>query len=253
MVNTRSDKEIEKKNSRLISKDKGEDKEASNKNLKISNIENSNLNNEKKFSNNNDKKDNDNKNIIWHKSTIGFKERCQNLEQIGQVLWFTGLSGSGKSTIAVEVESMLIKQGKVVYRLDGDNIRHGLNNDLSFSAEDRKENIRRIAEVASLFKDAGIITLVSFISPYRESREFARNCIGEEYFKEIYIKADIDSCIERDPKDLYKKALAGEINNFTGVSAPYEVPESPDLVIDTNILSVEESARSILGVLIDDE
>src|SRR5690554_5280890 len=186
------------------------------------------------------------KNITWHKGKIGFDDRCQNLGQQGQVLWFTGLSGSGKSTIAVELERILIGQGRVVYRLDGDNIRCGLNRDLGFSAEDRRENIRRIAEVAVLFKDAGLITLVSFISPYRKSREFARRRIGKEYFKEIYVKSDVETCAKRDPKGLYKKALAGEINDFTGVSAPYEEPEEADLVIDTRDKTVEESTALVL-------
>ncbi|MTI61795.1 MAG: adenylyl-sulfate kinase [Firmicutes bacterium] len=190
-----------------------------------------------------------NDNITWHKGKVGFVERCQNLRQTGQVLWFTGLSGSGKSTIAVELEKKLLEQRKAVYRLDGDNIRHGLNSDLGFSAKDRRENIRRIAEVAALFKDAGIITLVSFISPYRDSREFARECIGSDFFKEIYVKADLETCIERDPKGLYKKALAGEIADFTGISAPYQEPEEPSLVLDTGKLSLEESLKMVLGVL----
>ncbi|AZO96605.1 adenylyl-sulfate kinase [Iocasia frigidifontis] len=194
-------------------------------------------------------KDIEEKNIIWHKGKIGFEDRCRNLGQQGQVLWFTGLSASGKSTIAVELEWVLLEQGKAVYRLDGDNIRCGLNRDLDFSAEDRLENIRRIAEVAALFKDAGLITLVSFISPYRESREFARNLIGKEYFKEIYVKADIETCAQRDPKGLYKKALAGEIKDFTGISAPYEEPEEADLVIDTKDKTVEESVALVLRML----
>lgn len=189
------------------------------------------------------------KNIIWHKSKIGFEDRCRNLGQQGQVLWFTGLSASGKSTIAVELEGILLTQGKAVYRLDGDNIRHGLNRDLGFSAEDRRENIRRIAEVAALFRDAGLITLVSFISPYRESREFARSCIGKRYFREIYVKADIETCVQRDPKGLYKKALAGEIKDFTGISAPYEEPEEADLVINTMDKTLEESTVLVLRML----
>ena len=186
------------------------------------------------------------KNIVWHKGKIEFADRCYNLGQKGQVFWFTGLSGSGKSTIAVEVEKALLEQGKAVYRLDGDNIRHGLNSDLGFSTGDRKENLRRIAEVAALFKDAGLITLVSFISPYRESREFARSCVGENFFKEIYVKADLATCAERDPKGLYKKAAAGEIKDFTGISAPYEEPENPDLVVDTTDNTLEESVAAVL-------
>lgn len=189
------------------------------------------------------------KNIVWHDGKVGYSERCQNLGQKGQVLWFTGLSGSGKSTIAVEVEKALLGQGRAVYRLDGDNIRHGLNSDLGFSAEDRKENIRRIAEVAALFRDAGIITLASFISPYRESRSFVRDCVGEEFFRLIYVKADVDTCAERDPKGLYKRALSGEIKNFTGVSAPYEEPEDADLVLDTTVNTLEECTIAVLNLL----
>ncbi len=188
-------------------------------------------------------------NIIWHRGKVSFKDRCQNLDQIGQVLWFTGLSGSGKSTIAVEVERALLSEGKAVYRLDGDNIRHGLNSDLGFSTEGRKENIRRIAEVAALFKDAGLIVLVSFISPYKESREFARTKVGKEFFKEIFVKVDLEICIERDPKGLYKKALAGEIKGFTGVSAPYQIPEKPDLILNTGEMSVEESVNKVLSLI----
>ena len=190
------------------------------------------------------------KNIVWHQGKLTFKDRCQNLGQIGQVLWFTGISGSGKSTIAVEVEKALTEQGKIVYRLDGDNIRHGLNNDLGFSTDDRQENIRRIAEVAALFKDAGIITLVSFISPYRESREFARSCVGKEYFKEIYVKADLETCAARDPKGLYKKALTGEIKDLTGISAPYEEPEKPELVLDTSNKCLVECVARVLKLII---
>lgn len=198
-------------------------------------------------------KEDNRKNIVWHRGKIGFTDRCHNLGQLGQVLWFTGLSGSGKSTIAAEIEKALLKQGKAVYRLDGDNIRHGLNSDLGFSSEDRKENIRRIAEVAALFKDAGLITLVSFISPYRESREFARSCVGDDFFKEIYIRADIAVCAERDPKGLYKKAAAGEIKDFTGVSAPYEEPENPDLIIDTTENTLDESVAVVLKLLTKEE
>lgn len=189
------------------------------------------------------------KNITWHKGKVIFEDRCENLGQNGQVIWFTGLSASGKSTIAVELEKALVEYGRAVYRLDGDNVRHGLNNDLGFSPEDRNENIRRIAEVAALFKDAGIITLSSFISPYQEARDFARERAGDKYFKEVYIKADVETCAKRDPKGLYEKAMNGEIENFTGVSAPYEEPENPDLVLDTRELSVEESVEEVLEMI----
>ncbi len=188
-------------------------------------------------------------NITWHEGKVQFEDRCNNLGQEGMVLWFTGLSASGKSTIAVELEKALVEYGKAVYRLDGDNVRHGLNSDLGFSPEDRNENIRRIAEVAALFKDAGVITLSSFISPYQEARDFTRERAGEDYFKEIYVKADVETCAKRDPKGLYEQAMNGEIDNFTGVSAPYEEPENPDLVLDTKNLTVEECVEKVLELI----
>lgn len=187
-------------------------------------------------------------NIKWHSGKIDKAAREELLGQQGMVLWFTGLSASGKSTIAVEVEKELYRQGKASYRLDGDNLRFGLNKDLGFSAEDREENIRRIGEVAALFADAGLITLASFISPYKAGREAARQAAGAENFKEIYVKADVETCAERDPKGLYEKAKNGEIENFTGISAPYEEPENPDLVVDTNSLSLEQSVELVLGL-----
>ncbi len=173
------------------------------------------------------------------------------LDQSGLVVWFTGLSASGKSTIAVEVEKQLNQRGLATYRLDGDNVRHGLNSDLGFSPEDRKENIRRIAEVAALFKEAAVITLASFISPYQESRDFARQRAGDDNFIEVYVKADVETCAQRDPKGLYEKAKQGEIENFTGVSAPYEEPEDPELVIDTVELSLEESVEKVVEEITD--
>ncbi|MFW5790248.1 MAG: adenylyl-sulfate kinase [Bacillota bacterium] len=193
------------------------------------------------------------KNLFKVEGEVSFKDRCKNLGQLGQVIWFTGLSGSGKSTLAVNLEKELINQGKAVYRLDGDNIRTGLNSDLGFSAEDRTENIRRIAEVARLFKDAGIITLASFISPYEKDRQEARKIIGSEYFTEVYVKAKLDTCIDRDPKGLYKKAKKGEIDNFTGISAPYEEPENPDMIIDTDMLSLEESVNKLIKIIKDND
>ncbi|MCK4947013.1 MAG: adenylyl-sulfate kinase [Candidatus Aureabacteria bacterium] len=189
---------------------------------------------------------NNNSNLKWHKGKVTYNERCRLLNQKGLVVWFTGLSGSGKSTIAVELEKELNARGKAVYRLDGDNIRHGLNSDLGFSEEDRNENIRRIAEAAALFKDAGLITLVSFISPYRKMREFAKTKAEKDGFIEVYIKASPETCAQRDPKGLYKKAAQGEIDNFTGVTSPYEEPEDPDLIIDTTRLTLKESARKVL-------
>lgn len=192
---------------------------------------------------------NDN-NLVWQEGKVSYEERCRVLNQRGLVVWFTGLSGSGKSTIAVEVEKNLVELKKAVYRLDGDNIRAGLNSDLGFTKEDRDENIRRVTEVAALFKDAGLITLVSFISPYRRMREFARERIGKDSFLEVYVKADLETCMLRDPKGFYQKANHGEIKNFTGVTAPYEEPEVPDLVLETSKLSILESSSQVLKLLL---
>jgi len=189
-------------------------------------------------------------NITWQSGKVSYEDRCRNINQKGMVIWFTGLSGSGKSTIAIELEKELVQRRKIVYRLDGDNIRQGLNSDLGFSEEDRNENIRRIAEVAALFKDAGVITLVSFISPYRKMREFARKRSGREGFYEVYVKADIETCSHRDPKGLYEKAKKGEICNFTGVSSVYETPDNPELVLDTTVLSVEESVNNVMTLIL---
>jgi adenylylsulfate kinase len=188
--------------------------------------------------------------VTWHAGKVSYQERCDNLNQRGLVVWFTGLSGSGKSTIAVEVERILTSEGKTVYLLDGDNLRHGLNSDLGFSAEDRNENIRRVTEVAVLFKDAGIITLVSFISPFHRMRELAREKIGRDNFIEIYVKADLETCRKRDPKGLYLKAQSGMIEKFTGVTDVYEEPEKPDLIVDTALLSIAESTGKVLETII---
>ena len=151
--------------------------------------------------------------------------------------------------LSYQQQEKLIERGKAAYRLDGDNVRHGLNNDLGFSPEDRNENIRRISEVAALFKNAGVITLAAFISPYRQVRDEARNKIGDKYFHEVYVKADVETCAERDPKGLYDKAFKGEIDNFTGVSAPYEEPDNPELVIDTRKLNIKESVNKVLNII----
>jgi adenylylsulfate kinase len=164
------------------------------------------------------------------------------------VVWFTGLSGSGKSTIAHEVESQLFERGCRTYVLDGDNIRHGLNKNLGFSPEDRGENIRRVAEVANLFVQAGVIALTAFISPYRADRDNARKIAGGD-FVEVYVKCDIDVCEARDTKGLYKKARAGEVKEFTGISAPYEEPLHPELVLDTAKETLAESAAKVIEVL----
>jgi adenylylsulfate kinase len=164
------------------------------------------------------------------------------------VVWFTGLSGSGKSTIAHEVESQLFERGCRTYVLDGDNIRHGLNKNLGFSPGDRGENIRRVAEVANLFVQAGVIALTAFISPYRADRDNARKIAGGD-FVEVYVKCDIDVCEARDTKGLYKKARAGEVKEFTGISAPYEEPLHPELVLDTAKETLAESAAKVIEVL----
>jgi adenylylsulfate kinase len=167
------------------------------------------------------------------------------------LLWFTGLSAAGKSTIAHNLEKVLFEQGMRTYVLDGDNVRHGLNANLGFSPADRKENIRRIGEVARLMVDAGLIVLACFISPYREDREAVRRLFEGDTFLEIYVKCPVEECERRDPKGQYRKARAGMIKNYTGISAPYEEPENPDLVIDTQTLDVEQSVEKVIGILSD--
>jgi len=188
-------------------------------------------------------------NVTWHEHKVTKEERESLLKQKGVVLWFTGLSGSGKSTIANEVANQLHLRGRLAYVLDGDNIRHGLNKDLAFSPEDRNENIRRISEVANLFADAGLIAITAFISPYRSYRNFCRELVGKGRFIEIYTKASIETCEKRDTKGLYKKAKAGIIKDFTGINAPYEEPENPELIIDTNKETIEESTEKVLKKL----
>ena len=172
------------------------------------------------------------------------------LKQRSVMVWFTGLSGSGKSTIAIALERELHQRGLLCRILDGDNIRSGINNNLGFSAEDRVENIRRIAEVSKLFVDTGIITIAAFISPNNELRKMAASIIGEENFLEIYVSTPIEECEKRDVKGLYAQARRGEIKNFTGISAPFEAPESPDLSLDTSKLSVEESVKLLLDLIL---
>lgn len=187
-------------------------------------------------------------NLTWHEATIsrGDRERLGGHKAV--LLWFTGLSGAGKSTLALAVEEALFEKGCRTYVLDGDNVRHGLNKNLGFSPEDRTENIRRIGEVASLFNDAGVIALTAFISPYRADRDEARKVAGDSFI-EIYVKCDVEICEERDTKGLYKKARAGEIPEFTGISAPYEEPESAELVVEAGKLSIEECRDQILDYL----
>jgi adenylylsulfate kinase len=188
------------------------------------------------------------KNITWHEAIINREDRERLNGHKATVLWFTGLSGSGKSTLAHAVEAMLFERGCRTYVLDGDNIRHGLNKNLGFSPADREENIRRIGEVASLFVQAGVIALTAFISPYRADRDQARAVSGD--FVEIYCDASVDACEARDVKGLYKKARAGIIPEFTGISAPYEAPENPELVLDTANESVEACAQKTVDYLV---
>ena len=188
-------------------------------------------------------------NITWHHSIITKEEREQLLGQKGVTLWFTGLSQSGKSTLATEVEKRLYGRGYVTYILDGDNIRHGLNRNLGFSPEDREENIRRIGEVAHLFSQAGIINMTAFISPYRADRKKARDLAKEGEFIEIFCKCSLNACEDRDQKGLYKKARAGEIPEFTGISAPYEEPENPEITIETDRETIEEGVSKIISHL----
>jgi adenylylsulfate kinase len=188
-------------------------------------------------------------NITWHKGQVGRSDREAIVGQRGVTIWLTGLSGSGKSTIAIAAEHELTSRGRLAFVLDGDNIRHGLNQNLGFSPADRTENIRRIGEVSKLFTEAGVIVFTSFISPYRSDRDAVRVFMGTGDFVEVYVDASLDTCEQRDTKGLYKKARAGEIPEFTGISAPYEAPESPELVLDTNRQSVEESVDKLVEYL----
>lgn len=190
------------------------------------------------------------KNIFWHGGQVARQDRERLLGQKGIVLWFTGLSGSGKSTLANAVEERLNNLGKLTYKLDGDNIRHGLNSDLGFSLPDRKENLRRIGEVAKLFVDAGVIVLAAFISPLREDRASVRKMLGHD-FLEVFVDCPLEVCEERDPKNLYRKARTGQIQEFTGISAPYEKPEQPEVVIRTDSESLKDSVSVILDCLQD--
>lgn len=187
----------------------------------------------------------DTKNIVWHEASVTRDQRERLLGQKGLLLWFTGLSGSGKSTLANAVEKRLCEQGKLTYCLDGDNIRHGLNSNLGFSLADRKENIRRIGEVAKLFVDAGIIVLAAFISPLREDREALRKLLGNDFI-EIYVKCELEVCESRDPKALYKKARAGEIKEFTGITSPYQEPSNPELVVSTDRNDIESCIEEVI-------
>ncbi len=190
-------------------------------------------------------------NITWHEGEVSHDQRNKSLGQKGATLWMTGLSASGKSTIAVALEQVLLQQGKHAYRLDGDNIRHGLNKNLGFSAEDRAENIRRIGEVSKLFADAGILSIASFISPYTADRDLVRKLHEDAgvAFIEVYVDLPLEVAESRDPKGLYKKARAGEIKGFTGIDDPYEAPANPELHLKTHEMSVEDSVRALLECL----
>jgi adenylyl-sulfate kinase len=184
-------------------------------------------------------------NITWQQGKVGTKDYEKLLGQRGCVVWLTGLPASGKSTIAHMLEERLVRQGNLAYVLDGDNIRHGLNGDLGFSAEDRSENIRRVGEVAALFARAGVITIVAFISPYIAGRQGARKAAGDDRFVEVYVDTPLDECEKRDPKGLYQKARGGEIAEFTGIDAPYEPPENPEIVLRTHEISCTECVEVI--------
>lgn len=187
-------------------------------------------------------------NITWHEGTVSREERQKQLGQKGATVWFTGLSASGKSTIAVALEQVLLNNGKLSYRLDGDNIRHGLNKNLGFSAEDRAENIRRIGEVSKLFADAGVLSLSSFISPYRADRDLVRKLHEDAKLKfiEVFVDCPIEEAEKRDPKGLYKKARAGEIKGFTGIDDPYEAPTKAEVHLRTDKMSIEDSVRTLI-------
>ena len=190
-------------------------------------------------------------NVTWHDGEVTRADRFNRLGQKGVTIWFTGLSGSGKSTVAVAVEKALHKLGKLSYRLDGDNIRLGINKNLGFSAEDRTENIRRIGEISKLYCDTGIICLNSFISPYREDRDQVRALheLGGYNFIEVHVNCSLETAEDRDPKGLYKKARAGEIKNFTGIDDPYESPTNAEITLNTDTMTLEEEVEAVLEYL----
>lgn len=189
------------------------------------------------------------KNITWHASRVSVRTREQLLGQRGYVVWLTGFSGSGKSTIACLLEERLIREGHPAYVLDGDNVRHGLNRDLGFSAQDRDENIRRVGEVAAMFSRAGVVAIAAFISPYAKGRQEAREAAGDDAFVEIFLDTPIAECEQRDPKGLYKKARAGQISDFTGIDAPYERPPNADITLHTERFTPPECIEQIMQVL----
>ncbi|MCG7965736.1 MAG: adenylyl-sulfate kinase [Candidatus Thiodiazotropha taylori] len=188
-------------------------------------------------------------NIVWHSHPVDQQTRSDQKSQRPLVIWFTGLSASGKSTIAGALEQILTGQGYHTYLLDGDNVRHGLCNDLGFSDNDRQENIRRVGEVAKLMADAGLITLAAFISPFRDDRRLVREILPEGQFIEVYVDANIEVCQARDPKGLYAKAKRGEIKQFTGIDSPYEVPEKPEVHLQADQISVADAVNQLLSYL----
>ncbi len=190
-------------------------------------------------------------NVHWHEGEVNRDDRAKLLGQKGATIWFTGLSGSGKSTVAVALEQALLREGKLAYRLDGDNVRMGLNKNLGFSAEDRTENIRRIGEASKLFADAGILCLNSFISPYIADRDIVRHLHddGDLAFIEVFVDVSLDEAEKRDPKGLYKKARAGEIKNFTGIDDPYEAPVNPEIHLHTDNMTLDQEVDIILAAL----
>lgn len=190
-----------------------------------------------------------NSNIVWHQSKVTKSERSEQKRQQPCILWFTGLSGSGKSTLANALEKKLFDLNHHTYLLDGDNVRHGLNKDLGFSNEDRVENIRRIGELSALFVDSGLLVLAAFISPFRAERRIVRDLVQPDEFIEVHVATPLTTCEERDPKGLYRKARAGEISNFTGIDSDYEVPLNPEVVIDTSVMSVDDSVNTIIDYL----
>ena len=188
-------------------------------------------------------------NVVWHHATVTRERREAQNGHKSCVLWFTGLSGAGKSTLAHAVEEQLHQLGCRTFVLDGDNVRHGLSSNLGFSGDDRRENIRRIGEAAKLMMEAGVIAMTAFISPFRADREAVRNLMPHGDFFEVYCKAALETCEARDVKGLYKKARAGEIKNYTGIDSPYEAPEKPELVVDPDALSIEQSVNEVLKLL----
>ncbi len=187
--------------------------------------------------------------LVWHSSRVTAEERRQLLGQKPVTLWLTGLSASGKSTLAFALERALMDMGRLCFVLDGDNVRHGLNNNVGFSPEDRTENIRRVAEVAKLMNSAGMIVIAAFISPFNHDRQQAQEIIGDANFREVHVSTSLVVCESRDPKGLYSKARAGILSDFTGITSPYEAPEQPDLRIDTHISTLEESVNQLLTVI----